>query len=501
MDHGQGDFAAGIERIGYHMGKPKKQVFHTWLQLYQAVTDGNKGKLGNAVEKLARDELFIVNANELTPDFWKELKNEEEERKRTTTRTLIGISIIACFALLILGAVKGVDWWKNRSIPTPTLAAAILPLETFPPESTPTSTVAVTPTDVPTETPTLTEVPVSEFLLTMDQIASLQPIPPMTGDAYFLLEAQAAQATPGFIDSTVWSIDEYGNQYTAQAASIFWELEVHPPTTTDTSSVSDVYQVFIEDTVKYSDFTQSYTVTIQNSNGELQNNRFKYGESTAYFEGKKQQEATWLSLGVYQIQVGEKLKVEAAFAGDGKEKIISRLLVIQLTPQEVQLMQQLSDLASGSTQIWVVDDRNAKILTMKDGVYVPDNTGWAEMESASAWGGKFNWHSNDINHTQINWQFPGIFIKGDYKAFVFIPDVNATIKNVTYKVMLGENQAPPSPVSISQDVFFGQWVPIGNPWILERDNILTIQLGVPKPGVNDPITNIGIDAAAIVRIP
>ena len=400
-----------------------------------------------------------------------------------------GVLVIICLAMLIIGVfvypgfIPGI-LQKNTNTPTPSLT----PTATF----TPTPTVI--PSLTPTVTPSLTPVPPSIYL--PGDINSLYPGLPVTGDAYWVINNTYAILEPSLdAQQSPWRkaisqdsrAKEEGYFYTAVGKStVVWAMDVPFDTT-------GYYELYVVDTFQQSKGPQQFQILLD---GQLVQPYRGTSQVILRGSGEVNRSDTWISLGTYQVNAGQKLSVSVTLGEltDQTPFAVDRVLIVRLNESNWQM---LDALPAGRTLASLMDDSTATFFEVVDSKPVAVKDRGNFFTDVKAWNGSFT--SRSLTEATVpiwvDWMPVNRLSPGTYEVLVWIPENHATV--VVDYVLLADNKIVerPNPAQVNQSDHKGVWWTLGT-WTLEKESVVSLRMIVADGALGD----IGVDAAAIVSV-
>ncbi|MBI5823889.1 MAG: hypothetical protein HZB18_07680 [Chloroflexi bacterium] len=427
---------------------------------------------------------------------WQTAQREEmhSDRINIKNRRLMisaAIAVAVCFALVVAGLVV---YKANEEALQQLLFGAYTPTMTLSPTITFTPSITSTITLTPTSTLTPTPVPPSRFLLR--DPSSLLPASPVLGDAYWMVNDADAKFDPPldpqnktWIKATSTDANSKSEKfvYTISGNStVEWTVDVPFDKT-------GYYQIFVMDTKEYSSETQAFTVLLDQQPAQP----FR-GTSQVIFDDSQQKNDHWISLGVYQVNVGQSVSVKLALGQLAKETpfAVDRLLIVRLSAGNSQM---LEGLPSGRELASLLDDFDAKFYEVtadKGPVQVRDRG--VLYSDVLGWNGSFS--SRALTQPLaipiwVEWAPVNHLPAGKYEIYVWMPAQHSTAV-VDYALLAdGKVLERPSPAQVNQRDHAGVWISLGL-WDISEEALVSLRM-IVAPGVTG---EIGVDAIAIVKV-
>ncbi|MBK8417400.1 hypothetical protein [Candidatus Villigracilis saccharophilus] len=346
----------------------------------------------------------------------------------------------------------------------------------------------------PTVTPSLTPVPPSIYL--PGDINSLYPGLPVTGDAYWVINNTYAILEPSLdAQQSPWKkavsqdsrANEEGYFYTAVGKStVVWAMDVPFDTT-------GYYDVYVVDTFQQSKGPQQFQVLLDGQ--PVQPYR---GTSQVILRGSGEvnRSDTWLFLGDYQVNAGQKLSVSVTLGEltDQTPFAVDRVLIVRLNESNWQM---LDALPAGRTLASLMDDSTATFFEVVDSKPVAVKDRGNFFTDVKAWNGSFT--SRSLTEATVpiwvDWTPVNRLSPGTYEVLVWIPENHATV--VADYVLLADSKIVerPNPAQVNQSDHKGVWWTLGT-WTLEKESVVSLRMIIADGALGD----IGVDAAAIVSV-
>ena len=371
---------------------------------------------------------------------------------------------------------------------TPTVTQTIL-------YETPTPRPSFTPTITITPTKTNTPLPTSQY--NIPDFSTVQPDVPTGAEEVYILDNLDAEVDPPFSNFQWTSSDtigvdigrEFSEQYYATFApgSIEWTM--------DQSIPPGLYEIFVLDTLYSSGGFLDFSVTIGGEPIAPLVGRTLLQYNTTQSEPPQFQDE-WRSIGVYDLQQFGQLSIATEWGNRDELSIVAvdRVMVIK-RPENIRSM--LSLLPNTTGTVFLLDDED---VTFSTGQY------WNYWEDEQAWGGQYQVMSAPPLESSVSWQIPARLPHGDFEAYAWIPQANASIP-VAYEFRAGGLLLPnqndelqtefPDGQGANQP---GQWIKLGQWTVPEHfGNFVRIEIALTIPASDTG--EVVIDAVAILQQP
>lgn len=395
------------------------------------------------------------------------------------------VSAESAFATVVAGVGLG----STTQTPTPTLTQTPTqtPTETSTPTPSQTPTATPTPTTTPTLTPTSTPEPIAcaMSVFCVDNPEVINPPAPSGGSGFWLLPFSNAEVSPPPIEENGWltisaeQSDNIGDyQYLPQVVEpvqINWYK--------DQVLQEGFYNLYVLDTHEHSTGSQTFEVRI---NDEAAFPR--WGTNSIIFNNiaSGQLSHDWLSIGIYEIERGQRLSVHLTAEAGNYSLAIPQLLLVKLQEPELLMISDLPERELVGRPLYsLLDDTRATFYVFDPGsgattvsnVAVPRT-----ITNTVAWNGSYQIRDLQAGRdvaARIEWAPLGQLPAGEYELRVWVPPDVASVV-VEYDlfspdegVTIERNNAaiPPPPTNRPE----GYWETLGT-W--RWCNVETAPIGV-----------------------
>lgn len=462
-----------------------------------------------AVEEL---ENSLVDLNEHNWQQAGYLLKRSRPSKWSTLRIVGAAMLLAVLGMAVILTIIGVWFWNNNGTvvsaesafatvvagvglgattqtPTPTLTQTPTqtPTETSTPTPSQTPTSTPTPTTTPTLTPTSTPEPIAcaMSVFCVDNPEVINPPAPSGGSGFWLLPFSTAEVSPPPIEENGWltisaeQSDNIGDyQYLPQVVEpvqINWYK--------DQVLQEGLYNLYVLDTHEHSTGSQTFEVRI---NDEAAFPR--WGTNSIIFNdiASGQLSHDWLSIGIYEIERGQRLSVHLTAEAGNYSLAIPQLLLVKLQEPELLMISDLPEHELVGRPLYsLLDDTRATFYVFDPGsgaTSLSSVVAPRTITSTVAWNGSYQIRDLQARRdvaARIEWAPLGQLPAGEYELRVWVPPDMASVV-VEYDLfspdegvtIQRDNAAiPPPPASSSE----GYWETLGT-W--RWCNVETAPIGV-----------------------
>lgn len=406
-------------------------------------------------------------------------------------KVLLAILVALGIFILLLNVFYPVDKVLLSFGPptlTPTITATVV-------YETPTPRATFTPTI--TLTPTVTNTPFPSSKYNIADFSEVRPDVPVGAEAVYIIDNLDAQVNPGFdhyqwISSDTIGADigrEFYEDYyaTFNAGSIRWTMdEALPPA---------LYEIYVLDTLYSSGGFLDFDVTLNDQQLQPMTGQNLLQYTTTQSE-PPQYEDQWSSIGIYDIQELGKLSVATEWGTRDELSIVAvdRIMIVK-RPEFTRSMLTKLPITAGTT--FLIDDEQVDFSS---------DQYWKYWEDEQTWGGQYQVITEPPLETTVTWQIPSLLPYGDFEAYAWIPQSNATIP-VSYELHAGGLLLQKTDDSLQTEFTNGQgsnqpgqWVKLGEWSVPEHfGNYVRIEivLNVPSSETGEAV----VDAVAIIQKP
>jgi hypothetical protein len=432
------------------------------------------------VDQIPDDDVSAVKLN-VNRNQWDTYMQEaiHEKMVKRVIRIII-LTVVILMALFIGAAFVYLNYEPIRILVNGT--ATPMPTLTSLPTITPTATQIPTATLIP---PTPTSIPDSQYLQT--DLTAFQPTFPITGQAYWLLKAKDAQATPDFTDSQVWAPTGTTFYTGTPDTTIRYSMDYGMNTT-------GIYALYIVDSAQLSFGDDQFVVT---ADGQTLS-PFR-GTGLVHFNSSKENvKDSWKLIGFYQITAGQLISVSMTTNSTADIKTepytVSDLMIVQLSDTDATT---ISEMPTGRPMTAFWDDLEGKTAVKgTDGQWTANKDEWMVVSQTDAWQASF--HSRPLAAGDaVQFTLPAEYIPtpGSYQLVAWIP-ANSTAE-VSITVYLNDvSLAGDTPIAIDESNSQDQWVSLGK-WDLAEAGKVSVSIEA-SASTNDGKT-MGVDAFALLQ--
>ncbi len=360
---------------------------------------------------------------------------------------------------------------------------------------TPTPRATFTPTITLTPTVTNTPFPTSKYAV-MDY-SLIRPEAPLGADAIYIIDNLEAKVEPGFdhyqwISSDIIGADigrEFDEEYYATfgAGSVRWSMDQALPPA--------LYEIFILDTLYSSGGFLNFSVTLNDQQLQPIIGKTLLQYTTTQSEPPQYQDQ-WSSIGIFDIQQLGELSVFSEWGIRDELSIVAidRIMIVQ-RPEMVRTI--LSQLPNTAGTTYIIDDEEASFSTSQY---------WKYWEDEQTWGGQYQVMSEPPLETSVTWTLPDLLPHGEFEAYAWIPQANASIP-VSYALYAGGLLLQQTDDSLETEFIDGQgqnqpaqWVKLGN-WVIPPHfgNYVRIEIKMTIP--ESETGEVVIDTIAVIQKP
>lgn len=449
----------------------------------------------NVEESLAR--LTIEDWEKISREEEQALARDEQQKKtrRLFSRIAAGLAVIFLFGASLL--------WINRSavsqavFGTYTLTVTTSPTFTLTPSLTPSPTITPSPTNIPTP------IPASVYLA---DPTGLYPALPIEFEKIWVIHPEEVKSQDE-LKKAPWEKEASSDAQEKGEVFYFTKGPVAINWAMDQPLESGFYEVFVLDTRTHSGGygPQPYAVFLDGQSASPYR-----GQSNVIFNtdtpGKQKTDA-WISLGVYEVQAGQKIQIQTnvqEIRGDSSFAL-SRLLIAKLSSRQKEMYDTLP---GGRVLYALADDLQAIVLdTQTNKPLVPQYQGQPLFDpNVQVWGGSYRWLPLDSlkgisNNVTVQWSPAGRIPAGKYQLLVWIPAQHATAIGQFKLLLDGKPVEVPNPPIINQGDHGGEWWDLGI-WDVPQESAVAIWFTVDASPNTSPNVGkeLGIDAVVLVRV-
>jgi hypothetical protein len=473
--------------------------------VYDAVSrkSGAKRRIENLIQNLSSSNNVDELVNSINAENWDrtiERKRRLELRKKRKRKTLSSMGIIF-LAVVLIGAAMYYVFQRNPDHYIQWVKGTYTPTVTLTPTATATPTLTPTLTPTPTHTPTPTLIPPSAFL-----IADVNNVyPPVPGSAEFvwILDETQVEVSPGFENAEVWTAETSADPEAGDQTFYFTNTgDVNLNWRMDQPMNAGVYGFYILDTLQYSNGVQEFSVLLNDN----QTNPYRGNGVVSYSGSVSQKRDEWRLLGFYEIGQGQNLSITSAVSLRSAEDpfAIDRIMIAKLEDAQRQIIDALPD---GRILSALMDDTDAKFFFGSQVSPLNDPYQGESLSEALAWNKSYrsldltgeNWVSAIGNNLRVDWVANSFLQAGKYELLVWVPASNATAIVDFQLVTEGKVVERENPAEMNQQAHSGEWVSIGI-WDLTEPANIVVRMNISKEKQDNQMTQIGIDAVALVHV-
>jgi hypothetical protein len=372
--------------------------------------------------------------------------------------------------------------------PTPTITPTVF-YETPTPRATYTPTITVTPT--------ITNTPFPESKYFISDLANVRPEAPLGAQTVYIIDNLDAQANPSF-DHYQWTLSdvigadigrEFYEDYfaTFNPGSISWSMDQTLPPA--------LYEIFVLDTLYSSGGFLEFSVTMDGQELQPITGRKLLQYITTQSEPPQYQDE-WRSIGIYDLQSLGLLSVSTEWGVRDELSIVAvdRIMIVRHSEFSRAMLSTIPDTVG---TMFVIDDEDATFST---------DQYWKYWEDEQAWGNRYQVMTEPPLETTVTWRLPALLPHGEYSAYAWIPQSNASIP-VSYALYAGGLLLQQSDESLLTEFPQGQgqnqpgqWITLGN-WVIPPHfgNYVRIEIVLTIPASDSG--EVIIDAVVILQKP
>jgi hypothetical protein len=204
----------------------------------------------------------------------------------------------------------------------------------------------------------------------------------------------------------------------------------------------------------------------------------------------------WRSIGIFDIQQAGQLAVSTEWGTRDELSIVAvdRIMIVK-RPEMVRTI--LSQLPNNIGTTYIIDDENASFSTSQY---------WKYWEDEQSWGGQYQVMTEPPLETTVTWTLPERLPHGEFEAYAWIPQANASIP-VSYALYAGGLLLQQTDDTLQTEFPQGQgqnqpaqWVKLGT-WMIPEHfgNYVKIEIVLTIPA--DETGEVVIDTVAIIQKP